>query len=161
MPNAGARSVALQLRRGHRYRFLVHAYDAAGNATPAAFGPEFRVRLLEELDRRIAYRGRWQRRHRTFASAYHLATSLVSDASAWFTFRGRAGRGVSHVSPHGGRARIFVDGRHVATIRLFSPSTRPRAVVFARRWAEARRHVITVRPVGRRSVPLDAFVVLG
>jgi hypothetical protein len=160
-PNAGARSVSLQLRRGHRYRFLVHAYDAAGNASPAAFGPAFRVRLLEERNPGIAYGGRWQRRQSSFASAYHLTNALGRRASARLAFSGRAVAWVSRLSQLGGRAWIFVDGRYAGTVRLAAPAATPRAVVFSRRWALAGRHVITIRRVGARAVPLDAFIVLG
>jgi hypothetical protein len=160
-PNAGAKSVSAQLRRGHRYRFLVHAYDAAGNASPAAFGPPFRVRLLEERSRRIAYGGRWQRRQSSFASAYHLTNAVARQASARLAFSGRAVAWVSRLSRLGGRARIFVDERYAGTVRLDAPAATPRAVVFSRRWALAGRHVITIRRVGARPIPLDAFIVLG
>jgi hypothetical protein len=158
--NTGAKSASLPLRRGHRYRFLVHAYDAAGNASPAAFGPAFRVRLLEERNRRIAYRGRWERRRRSFASANHLTTAIGRPASARLAFTGRAVAWVSRTSRRGGRARIFVDGRYAGTVELVAPTATPRAIVFSRRWARARRHVVTIRRVGARPVPLDAFIVL-
>jgi hypothetical protein len=159
--NAGAKGTSLQLQRGHRYRFLVHAYDAAGNASPAAFGPEFRVRLLEERNRQIAYIGRWRRRYRSFASEYHLKTAADTHAAARLMFRGRAVAWVSRLSPQGGRARVFVDGRYAGTVGLLSSAATPRAIVFARRWRHAGRHVITVRPIAGARVPLDAFVVLG
>jgi hypothetical protein len=159
--NAGATAASLVLRRGHRYRFLVHAYDAAGNASPAAFGPEFRVRLLEERHPKITYRGHWRRRHRSFASARRLTTAVGGRASARLAFRGRAVAWVSRATPRGGRARVFVDGRYAGTVALLSPTTKPRAIVFARRWRRVGRHVITVHPVTGRRAPLDAFVVLG
>ena len=62
VPNLSARQVVLPLRRGHRYRFLVHAYDAHGNASPAVFGPRFSLGVLEERSRWIAYGGRWRPR---------------------------------------------------------------------------------------------------
>jgi hypothetical protein len=159
-PNTGSKSASLMLHRGHRYRFLVHAYDAAGNASAAAYGPEFRVRLLEEHNRRIAYRGRWHRRQRSNASAYHLTSASGNRASARLAFRGRAVAWVSHVGPLGGEARVFVDGHHAATVRLAAPTAAPRYVVFSRRWARSGSHVITVRPTGARRIPLDALVVL-
>ena len=51
VPNPAARQVVLPLRRRHRYRFLVHAYDAAGNASPAVLGPWFSLGVLEKRSR--------------------------------------------------------------------------------------------------------------
>ena len=48
VPNPSAEQTVLALQKGHGYRFLVHAYDAAGNASPAKFGPSFSVSVLED-----------------------------------------------------------------------------------------------------------------
>ena len=50
VPNPSASQTVLALEKGHTYRFLVHAYDAAGNASPAAFGPSFSVSVLEDRE---------------------------------------------------------------------------------------------------------------
>lgn len=161
VPNRAATSVVLRLARGHGYRFLVHAFDAAGNASPAAVGPQFRVRLLEERNSRISYRGGWRRRYRSFASARYLSSPTSGWAAARLTFTGRAVAWVSRQSPLGGRARVFVDGRYAGTVSLASPTFLARKVVFSRRWSRVDTHTISIRPIGTRPrAPVDAFVVL-
>ncbi|MGH2995930.1 MAG: hypothetical protein ACRDM9_06415, partial [Gaiellaceae bacterium] len=161
VPNLAATSVDLRLARGHEYRFLVHAFDAAGNASPAAVGPHFRVRLLEERNPGISYRGGWRRRYRSFASAHYLSSPTSRWAAARLTFTGRAVAWVSRQSPFGGRARVFLDGRYPRTVSLASPTFLAQTVVFSRRWSHVGAHTITVRPIGtRHRVPVDAFVVL-
>jgi hypothetical protein len=145
VPNLSARRAVLPLRRGHRYRFLVHAYDARGNASPAVFGPSFSVGVLEST---------WRRRHLARGSA-----ARGRGAAARLAFRGRAVAWVTSTGPAGGRAQVLVDGRRVATVSLYSPTVAKRVVVFSRSWRSSRRHTIVVRPLAKpRSV--DAFVLL-
>ncbi len=141
VPNPSARQTVLPLRRGHRYRFLVHAYDAAGNASPAVFGPSFSVGVLDDRSPSIAYSGRWRHRHARLA------------------FRARGIAWVSRTGPAGGRARVLVDGRYAGTVSLYSPTSRRRAVVFSMSWRRSGRHSVAVHPIARRA-PVDAFVLL-
>jgi hypothetical protein len=56
---------------------------------------------------------------------------------------------------------VFVDGRYVRTVSLYSPVSEGRAVVFSKSWRRSGRHRIAVRPTARpRQAPVDAFVVL-
>ena len=142
VPNPSARQAVLALRKGHRYRFLVHAYDEVGNASPAAFGPSFALRLLDDRSPRIAYRGRRR-------------------AVARLTIRARGVGWISRTGPTGGRARVFVDGRDAGTVSLYSPAPIRRAVVFSKSWRGKGRHSLAIRPLaGPRRTPVDAFVLL-
>lgn len=161
VPNPSAEQTVLALRKGHGYRFLVHAYDAAGNASPARFGPSFSVSVLEDRNPQIAYRGRWRQRAQPIATAGHESAPKGRGAVARLTFTGRGVAWVSRTGPTGGRARVLVDGRYAGTVSLYSPATNQRAVVFSRSWRRAGRHSVAVRPVARpRRAPVDAFVVL-
>jgi hypothetical protein len=148
--NQSAPESVVSLEKGHRYRFLVHAYDEAGNASPAVFGPSFSIKVLEHQSPRIAYRGSW--RH---------SVANGRRAVARLTFTGRGVAWVSRTSPTGGRARVRVDGRYAGTVSLSSPTAVRRAVVFSTSWRRSRRHSITVRPLaGAGSTQVDAFVLL-
>jgi hypothetical protein len=161
VPNPSARRAVLELRRGHRYRFLVHAYDAAGNASPAVLGPSFSVGVLEDRSPRIAYGGSWRPRRQPRTTAGHESAAAGRRAVARLSFRGRGIAWVSRTGPAGGRARVLVDGRYAGTVSLYSPTAEPRAIVFSASWRRSRRHSIAVRPVARpRGVPVDAFVLL-
>jgi hypothetical protein len=146
VPNPAATEAVLELRRGRDYRFLVHAYDAAGNASPAAFGPSFGVRVL---------------RHRARAMARHETSAGRRRSAARLSFQGRGVAWVSRTGPTGGRARVFVDGRYARTVSLYSPTSGRRTVAFSKSWRRSGRHWIAVRPTARsRRAPVDAFVVL-
>jgi hypothetical protein len=159
-PDLWRNEALLRLRRGHSYRFLVHAFDAAGNASPAAIGSSFRMRVFQERNPAVSYTGRWRRVYRWRASARHVASPRSVEARSRLVFRGKAIALVSPTSRGGGRARIFIDGRYAGTIDLTSATPMERQVVFSRR-LRLRWHRIAVNPVpGSGPVPVDAFVVL-
>jgi hypothetical protein len=161
LPNPSARQAVLELRRSHRYRFLVHAYDAAGNASPAAFGPSFSVGVLENRSSSIDYAGRWRHRHRPLATAGRESAATGRGAVARLSFRGRGIAWVARTGPAGGLARVTVDGRPAGTVSLYSATVERRVVVYSRSWSGSRRHTIAVRPLGRPGrVSVDAFVLL-
>jgi hypothetical protein len=150
VPNPSAQQAVLALRKRHRYRFLIHAYDEAGNASPAAFRLSFALSVLDDRSPQIAYRRRWR---------HGRATS--GRASARLSFTGRGIAWVSRTGPTGGRARILVDGRYVGTVGLYSPTTVRRAIVFSKSWRRKGRHSVAVRPAGGVGrTPVDAFVLL-
>ena len=159
VPNPSAPQTVLGLQKGHTYRFLVHAYDAAGNASPAALGPSFSVSVLEDRSPRITYWGRWQHGRRGAASS--LGKTKGGKAVARLTFTGRGVAWVSRTGPGGGRARVFVDGRPAGTVSLYSSNTARRAVVFARSWRRDGKHSVAVHPLGATpGTTVDAFVLL-
>ena len=161
VPNPSSRQAVLALRKGHRYRFLVHAYDAAGNASPAVLGPAFSVGVLEDRSPRITYGGRWSHRYLARATARHESAAIGPRAVARLAFTGRGIAWVARTGPTGGRARVVVDGHNAGTVSLYSPTTVWRAVVFSTSWRRSGRHSVAVRPIARplRTV-VDAFVLL-
>jgi hypothetical protein len=160
-PDLWENNTVVHLRRHHSYRFLVHAYDAAGNASAAVFGPVFRPRVFQERNRRVSYTGRWQRLYRRQASARHVATPRSTLARSRLAFRGRAVALVTPTSPNGGVVRARIDGRYTGRIVLRSDTATERQVVFSHRFKRRGRHRIAVRPAqGSGPAQVDAFVVL-
>jgi hypothetical protein len=151
----------VRVRRGHSYRFLVHAFDAAGNASPAAVGYRFRVRVFQESNRAVSYRGSWAHVYRPAASAEHVSLARSSSGRSRLRFYGKAIAWVSPTSTDGGSASVFVDGNYVQRVDLTSAEPRERRVVFWHRFKRLGWHRIAVKPIeGPVEVPVDAFVVL-
>ena len=154
-------TASVRVSRGHSYRFLVHAFDEVGNASPAVKGYRFRTRVVQERNRAVSYKGRWVHRYRPEASAKHVSLARSGTVRSQFVFYGKAVAWVSPTSPEGGTAAVFVDGRYVKTVDLAAPEPRERQVVLYHRLRRVGWHRIVIRPsVGPVEVPIDAFVVL-
>ena len=160
-PDLWANFADVQVRRGHRYRFLVHAFDSVGNASRAVLGPAFRPRVLQERHRAVSYSGRWERQFRPDASRQHVAVPTAGPVGSRLSFRGKAIAWVSSTSLDGGVADVYVDGRYVRTVSLASDVAAEREVVFSHRFRYRGLHRIAVQPLaGPVEASVDAFVVL-
>jgi len=154
-------SVLLRLPSGHSYSFVAQAVDFAGNMSAAAYGPVFSLLTFQE--RSASYSASWGRRFNRSAHRRFQSSSYVRHALARFRFNGRAVSWVARTSRRGGKALVYVDGRRVDTVSLYSRRSVPRKVVFSRRWGTSRSHTIELRSVAtsaRPRVSVDAFVVL-
>jgi hypothetical protein len=158
-PLAG--SVNLRLPTGHTYSFVTQAVDFAGNLSTAAYGPLFRLQTFQE--RSASYSASWRRRFSRRAHHRYQSSSSVRYALARFRFSGRAVSWVAKKSRRGGKALVYVDGRYVDSVSLYSPRAVARKVVFTKRWGGSGSHTIELRSLaksGRQRVSVDAFVVL-
>jgi hypothetical protein len=154
-------SAVVPVRRGHSYRFLVHGFDAAGNASTASIGPSFKPRVFQEGSRRVSYLGRWQRLYRAQASKEHVAAPRSGSTRSALAFRGKAVALIAPRSLDGGIVRVFVDGRYMGDVDLRSDTPTEREVVFSHRFNHGGRHRIAVAPAGGGGAArIDAFVVL-
>jgi hypothetical protein len=154
-------SADVRLRPGHRYGFVVQAVDFAGNLSPAAYGPTFVLRTLQE--RSASYSPSWRRRYSRPAHRRFQSSTYVRQAQARFAFVGRSVAWVARMGSKGGAARVYVDGAYVRTVDLYSTTPVARKVVFTRRWASSGVHTLTIRSVSTSAKPrvsVDAFVVL-
>jgi hypothetical protein len=160
-PNIWEASALVAARAGHTYRYLVHAFDAAGNASAAVFGRPFTPSVIQERNRAVQYQGAWRRLYARRASAHHVASPRPGPAASKVVFRGRAVAWVSRRSPLAGQARVYVDGRYAGTVDLVSSAVAVRQTVFAQRFNAPGPHRLRIVPIqGSGRVAVDAFVVL-
>jgi hypothetical protein len=151
----------VRVLRGHYYRFLVHAFDEAGNASRAAVGYRFKARVFQERNKRVSYSGRWSHLYRPADSADHVSVARSGPVSSQLRFYGKGVAWVSPTSPEGGTAAVYLDGHFVRTVDLTSTEPRERQVVFTQRFSRLGWHRIAVRPLeGPVDVSVDAFVRL-
>jgi hypothetical protein len=160
---APARAFNVPVFAGHTYRFRVYAVDRAGNASLSLYTPVMRDLGYQDANRNIVYSRGW---HSSISPAYYGGTdryTTARSATARLTFVGRSVAWVSALGPTRGSARVYVDGRLIATVNLYSATPVVRRIVFARHWSSARTHtirVIVLGTAGHPRVDLDAFIVL-
>ncbi|HEX4935376.1 MAG TPA: hypothetical protein VFV33_19480, partial [Gemmatimonadaceae bacterium] len=123
----------------------------------------FEPRLSQDTSETLVKKGRWSRATVDWASG---GTTLYAREEGAYVKRTFTGRGIAWIGSKGpgrGKARIYVDGQHVATVDLQRSSAAHRQVLWARAWAGAGAHSISVQVVGTRGRPrvdVDAFVIV-
>jgi hypothetical protein len=78
------------------------------------------------------------------------------------TFTGRSFAWVGVTGASRGTARVYLDGKLLATVNLHRTTTSARSVVFSRTWTASGRRTIVIRVAGTPGHPrvdLDSFLV--
>ena len=148
---------------GRTYQFQVAARDAAGNVGPFVNGRVLRAVNYSEASRAIRYSGSWPRQISTTYFGGAARYARIRSASATLTFTGNQVAWLSRRGPTSGRARVYLDGRLVTTINLYSSTTRIKQVVFTRTYTTVRTHklkIVVVGTLGHSRVTVDGFFVL-
>jgi hypothetical protein len=144
------------------YQLRVEADDQAGN-TGALVGP--RQGLWLRGDGAARYGSDWRAGSDSRAQGGRLHWSARPGATVRTTVTGGELGWVTTTGPNRGRAAISVDGRRVATVDLWSHSTRHGVLAFTRQLSRG-RHTVTVQVLrhgtlsGGNRVDMDAFVGL-
>lgn len=167
-----ARTLSRQLAPG-RYQFQVRAQDKAGNYSAWKPGVAFTVSAYQENSTatagKVTYASAWTRAALSGAYGGYTTSASASGRSATLTFTG--GRQVAWVAPKAsnrGYAWVYLDGVKVATVSLYSSTTVPRRVVYAKAGLNPSvTHTLRVYVPGTKQaastgtrVDVDAFVVV-
>ena len=159
-----APSATLTLASGHHYRVRVRAVDRAGNSGAWSASRSFGVTARQESSSAVRWAGTWRRRVDDRFWGRTLRSSGTAGATATTTFTGRAVAWVADVGPGRGSARVYVDGKAVATISLTRPAFAARRIAWTRHWASTGTHTVRVRvlgtPAGNPRVDVDGFEIL-
>ena len=148
---------------GHRYRFEVRARDNAGQRRRLGRRPDDPAYLPQQTSTGITWKGAWTKVVDRRFSGGSVRFATGAGASATYAFTGRAIAWVTTLAPNRGAARVYVDGKLVATIDLASATTTFGRVAFARTWSTSGFHTIRIVVVGTAGHPrvdVDALEVL-
>jgi len=154
-------TAARNLLTQHSYRFRVRAVDHAGNTSPWASGPTFRVSRYSENNSRISYSGTWTTTKSSVYWGGAARKSTRAGSKASITFSGRSIAWVARTGPDRGRAEVYVNGKKVKTVDLYSTAYGAQRVVWVGTWSSTASRKVTIRVLGtagRPRVDLDAFV---
>jgi hypothetical protein len=137
--------------------------DRAGNVSAWFTGPRVTAGVSQQTSTAIRYAGSWRSQTWASASGGSFRSATTASASATYTFTGSSVGWITSTGPTRGTARVYVDGVYAGPISLYSSTTRPRWIAFARSWATNGTHSIRVVVVGTRGHPrvdVDGFVRL-
>lgn len=164
---ATARTVTVLVTPGPAtHRFRVRAVDHAGNVGAWVTGKAFRLAVVQDSAHTIRYQGAWKvlKTSTALGGASRHAAAAGSSVSA--SFKGKQVSWVSSRGPNRGIARVYIDGKRVATVDGYARTTKNRVVVLSRN-VSAGRHRIEIRTTHTKNpkasgfgVYVDAFVVV-
>jgi hypothetical protein len=162
-PSPGAsKSLTRSLAPGGDYAFRVRAVDRAGNVGPWMVGRTFPLDLLQESS--VTFGGTWTSESLGSASGGAVTYTTSLDATATLDFLGRRVAWVAPTGPTRGSVEVYLDGKSVGTVSLYSSAPASRKLVYTAKWENAGPHSLQIRNLattGRPRVDVDAFVVLG
>jgi subtilisin family serine protease len=140
-------------------RFRVVPLDSAAAESAPAYGPTFRVVAKSEAaSPSLVYRGTWTTAVNASCYGGKARYTRSSTASVRFTFTGSEVAWIATRGPTRGAARLYVDGRYIATVNL-AGTTFYRRVAFRQVLATGGTHTLTIRPTGSGRIDVDGFLV--
>jgi subtilisin family serine protease len=91
---------------------------------------EIVVTRIEENDNRLKYTGTWKIINNNFISGGSARYINIKDASVELTFTGTGIKWIGFTNPNYGLADVYLDGKYLSTVNLFSTSTNYDQVLF-------------------------------
>jgi len=165
LPSRTSTSVDLQLKAGNRYRFRLSAVDGLGNVGQYAVTTSSKLLVTQEAGRAVTYAGGWRHVSLSGASGGSVNKSAKTGATAEYAFTGTSVAFVSTRAANRGIADIWLDGKKVATIDLFSKTSKPAYVAWSSGSLSDTGHTVSVRVTGTKNrsatadrVDVDAFL---
>jgi hypothetical protein len=144
------------------YRFRVHGTDFSDNTSAYATGPAFRVLQSQQNASAVTTTGSWSTTTSSSASGGSYRSTTAGSATATFAFTGRAVAWAARTGSGFGKAKVYLDGKLLATVDLGGTAA-SRRVVFAWSGATSASHklrIVNLATAGRPRISVDAFVVL-
>ena len=158
-----ARSLTRDLASSKTYRFRTRSRDVAGNVSGWVYDRTLRPKSYSEAAGMVDFSASWSGRSAAGYLGGHAKQTSKAGAKARITFTGRSFAWVAATGPTRGKAAVYVNGVRVATIDLYSPTTRYRRVVFTKTWGTSVSRQIVIRSLGtsgRPSINVDGILIV-
>jgi alpha-tubulin suppressor-like RCC1 family protein len=148
-------SAVLALAPG-TYRVRVRAVDVLGHATPWRTGAWFTLRRYQESASAIRLVRGFRIVSIAGASGSKVATARVAGSTLTASFTGTSVAWVGVRGPDRGVARVYLDGKLVATVNLYASARTNATVVWRRSFGASRAHVVRIVATGTRGIGSSA-----
>jgi hypothetical protein len=143
----------------------LRAVDGVGNVGAYTVTSNSKLVISQETAQAVSYGGGWKRVSVSGASAGYVDRSANGGATATYVFTGRGVAFVSTRATSRGIADIWLDGKKVATVDLYSKTSRAAVVAWSSGVLANTSHKIVVKVTGDKNksassdrVDVDAFI---
>ncbi len=151
------------LSTGKDYRFRVRAVDAAGNESAWVMGTTFHLGGYQDTVSTVKYTGSWSTSRSTSYAGGTTHFASVSGRKASLTFTGRQVVLAAPTGPTRGSAKVYINGKFVGSISLFSATSQASKVVGSWSWTSSAKRTITIKVSGTSGHPrvdVDKFITV-
>ncbi len=158
---------SIQVARGPgRYQIRARAIDAAGNRSEWTSGLPFSLTLPQQDSVDAGFTGSWRSVASTGFSEGIVKTSNTRGSIAQFRFTGSSISWISTQASNRGIAEVYLDRVKLATVDLYTATSRHKRVVFSKNGLSTGAHTLKIVVLGRKNtastdarVDVDAFAV--
>jgi subtilisin family serine protease len=160
--SATTRQVVRRLAFGHEYTYRVRARDRVGNETDWRTGQPFDLIAYGEGSNAARYSAGWRVYRADSAWGDRAIATTRRGAAMTFRFAGRELAWIGRIGSYSGWARIYIDGRFVARVNLYSAIAGSRRIVFTRTWstvATRTLRIVNEATPGHPRIEVDGFAV--
>jgi hypothetical protein len=147
-----ALTVDVGLAAVHDYRFRMRATDGAGTVGDWSTSGTRRLGRIQEGSPMVAYSGTWSNKlFVTGASGNYVKKAMAAGQNASHTFTANDVAFLTTVGPNRGMAELWLDGERVATLDLYSPTTKAAHMVWAAGVSGTTSHTLELRALGTKN----------
>ncbi|GAA0621328.1 hypothetical protein GCM10009547_25020 [Sporichthya brevicatena] len=163
LPTKKARSVTLNLGKSGGHRFRVRAVDDLGKRSAWRTTNKMRIAIAQQGSAK--FRKTWTAGSGADLMGGSSRSSANRGGAATYKFSGRTIRWIGTTDPNYGKAKVYLDGKLVATVDAYSATRKTCRVLFAKT-VKPGKHTLKIVVLGKHRaasggnrVDLDAFVV--
>ena len=152
----------LNVPSGSQVRYRVRAIDQDGTVGDWRSSRTMIATAYSDSASAIKWAGTWTYASHTQYTGRRAHSSNARSANGTLKFSGTAVAWEGPTGPTRGQARIYLDGRHVATVDMHSATFRARDIVWAAdvRDGSHSLRIVVVGTSGRPTVAVDGFYIL-
>jgi len=152
-----ATSVELTIPFGKVVKFRVRGVDTSNNTGAWVVSPASTLTGRQDNASSVVYTNTWNGPS-TLAGAYggNVKYSGINGRSASITFTGKQFSWVSTLGPDLGKAEVWLGATKLGMVDLYSPTTKPRMIVFSKAWTTSATRTIEIRVLGQKTLPSTA-----
>ncbi len=145
VPASSAPGLSLDLPNSAiTYRFCVKSKDNGDNLSGFRCSATFKTVSVSESSAAMHFTGSWSLSSSSVYVGGKARISSTANSSASVSFRGNRVGWYSRLAPTNGQAKVYIDGKLIKTVNLFSSTVVDRKLVFTHTWTAVGNHSIRI-----------------
>ncbi len=151
LPSPRSTAATIRVPATKALRFRIRLTDAAGNLGDWVTGPTRSLAVRSQTSgARFPKAGKWKTARSSAALGGSVKQTSRKGGTATFTFTGTSASWIATMARNRGKAAVYVDGRRIAVIDLYSKSSTSRRTAFYVHGLKAGKHTVKIVALGTK-----------